>query len=116
MAKPHEMTLVVHKESPNHRPEIRDETGRSVAVVYVAYKSDGRYSVPQHEEAEGVAVFLAAAPAMARALLGCGRFAVEPNGDADVWHTEACWRTGRAMCLSECSQARDALRKAGVIS
>lgn len=67
-----------------------------------------------HAERLETARLIAAAPALAQALLGVGWFAVDPNGDADVWHTEACWQTNRAICTPDCQRAVDALRKAGV--
>lgn len=78
---------------------IRNATGLLVAIV----------------AAPDAGALIVSAPEMARALLAHGRFAVEPNGDASVWHTHACWETNRAVCLDECRHDRAALRSAGVL-
>ena len=102
--KAHEQEWMVFPGSATSlgQTAVTDATHRMVALTRV-------------EDGAELAALISAAPDMARALLGVGRFAVEPNGDAGVWHTEACWQTSRAMCTPDCQKARDALRKAGVV-
>lgn len=59
---------------------------------------------------EALSKFIAAAPDMARALLGLG----EEDEDGN-WHLSACVRASYEPCLKDCTSARAVLTKAGVL-
>jgi hypothetical protein len=71
---------------------------------------DARETRMVAETLPGLAPLIAAAPDMARALMG-----VLTGEDPTVQHTGECWEMGADHCLSSCVAVKNALRKAGVI-
>lgn len=103
MKPTHEETWSVRRDTDASPPKVVNEGGETVATMTVHYRADGKWHVPQHEEAVRRAVLAAASPDMARALLEVLEWDLltRENPDAPAKHPR------------ESVQA--ALRKAGVV-
>ena len=98
--RPHEETWVLERASPTMRGKIvcgDDE----VATLGMPYRSDGKWSTPQHALSMARGTLAAAAPDMARALLD-----LLPH-----WRAIVCTKT-EAEAIT---RAEAALRRAGIL-
>jgi hypothetical protein len=96
-----------------HEEEWEQGEGALVGVLY----RDGRLigSFSRTDDGPSRAKLAAAAPEMARALLGRGRSGW--HGGAREWHLGVCWnhlRERGSMCLTGCRDVQQALVRAGV--